>query len=382
MSTQLFLPSYRIEECLEQIRECLQIGWTGIGFKTVEFENEWKKYAGFENAHFLNSATAGLHLAVKILKEHYGWQEGDEVISTPLTFVSTNHSIAYEKMKVVFADVDNFLCLDPQDVEKKITPKTRAVMFVGMGGNTGNYSGIVDLCKKYNLKLILDAAHMAGSRLKGQIPGKEADAVVYSFQAVKNLPTADAGMLCFANKELDCICRKYSWMGINKDTYARTENAGNYKWKYDVDYTGYKYHGNSIMAAIGLVQLKYLDEDNILRRKIADWYDEKFAGMSGYIKPIPVAEGCESSRHLYIIEVDNRDELLNKLNSCGIYPGVHYRDNTEYKMYSYAHGTCPKASVMSERIISLPLHLKLTKDDVNFIGDVVIENALRRSYEA
>ncbi len=261
MGTQLFLPAYRIDECLEQIRECLQIGWTGMGFKTVEFENEWKKYTEFENAHFLNSATAGLHLAVKILKEHYGWQDGDEIISTPLTFISTNHAIAYERIKVLFADVDDYLCLDPEDVERKLTQKTRAVMFVGLGGNTGSYSGIVALCKKYNLRLIVDAAHMAGTRQKGKIPGKEADAIVYSFQTVKNLPTADSGMICFAKEELDIICRKYSWMGINKDTYSRTNDTGTYKWKYDVDYIGYKYHGNSIMAAIGLTQLKYLDVD-------------------------------------------------------------------------------------------------------------------------
>lgn len=377
MAIQLFLPSYRIDECMEQIRKCLEIGWTGIGFKTIEFENEWKKYTGFENAHFLNSATAGLHLAVKILKEYYGWQDDDEVISTPLTFVSTNHAIAYEKLKVVFADVDEYLCLDPQDVEKKIGPKTRAVMFVGLGGNTGRYAEIVSLCNKYNLKLILDAAHMAGTRLYGEIPGKEADAVVYSYQAVKNLPTGDSGMICFTQKELDSMCRKYSWLGINKDTYSRTDSSGTYKWKYDVEYLGYKYHGNSVMAAIGLVQLKYLDSDNYYRQQAASWYDRMFAGCSEYISPVPVAEGCESSRHLYIIEVNNRDELLSILNKIGIYPGVHYRDNTEYSMYAYAKGTCPKAHVISDRILSLPLHLKITRDEVEYISEIIIQNAGR-----
>ena len=376
MPLQLFVPSYRTEECLTQIRECLEVGWTGLGFKTIEFENAWKKYTEFENAHFLNSATAGLHLAVKILKETNGWQDGDEIISTPLTFVSTNHAILYENLQVVFADVDEYLCLDHQDVERKIGPKTRALMFVGLGGNTGRYADIVHLCKKYNLKLIVDAAHMAGTRLNGTIPGTEADAVVYSFQAVKNLPTADAGMICFAQKELDSICRKYSWLGINKDTYSRTDNGGTYKWKYDVEYLGYKYHGNSIMAAIGLVQLKYLDIDNQYRRQIAKWYDEKFAGSTS-IKPIPIPEGCESSRHLYIIEVENRDELLDSLNQNGIYPGVHYRDNTEYTMYSYAKGTCPKANAMSNRILSLPLHLNITQNDADYISDIVIKNAGR-----
>lgn len=371
MAIQLFVPTYRIEECLNEIRECLEVGWTGIGFKTVAFEDEWKKYTGLPHAHFLNSATAALHLAVKVLKIQHQWEDGDEIISTPLTFISTNHAILYEQMKVVFADVDEYLCLDPKDVERKITPKTRAIMFVGMGGNTGRYQEIVALCKKYNLKLILDAAHMAGTKLNGVLPGQEADAVSYSFQAVKNLPTADSGMICFKEASDDALCRKLSWLGINKDTYAR--NNGNYKWKYDVEYLGYKYNGNSIMAAIGLVQLKYIEEDNAYRRQLAAWYDACLENYSDHIKRVAIAPDCECSRHLYIIEVDKRDELLQALNKADIYPGVHYLDNTEYSMYAYAKGTCPYAGRMSERILSLPMHLRLTKEDVERITKVVID---------
>ncbi|MCX7884035.1 MAG: DegT/DnrJ/EryC1/StrS family aminotransferase [Caloramator sp.] len=375
MAIQLFVPTFRVDECLEEIRVCLEKGWTGLGFKTVEFEERWKEYTGLNNAHFLNSATAGLHLAVKILKMKNNWQDGDEIISTPLTFVSTNHAIMYENLKVVFADVDEFLCLDPIDVEKKITNKTKAIMFVGLGGNTGQLYKIIELCKKYDLKLILDAAHMSGTRYNGHVVGKDADVVVYSFQAVKNLPTADSGMICFKEKEDDELCRKLTWLGINKDTYARSNDKGAYKWKYDVEYLGYKDHGNSIMAAIGLVQLKYLDQDNAYRRQLAKWYDENFKPYSDKIKPIPVAEGCESSRHLYIIEVENRDELLLALNESEIYPGVHYRDNTEYEMYSYAKGTCPNAHRLSERIISLPMHLRLRNNDIDYISRKIIEYA-------
>src|SRR5881394_596340 len=109
----LFVPSFRVDECLAGIRECLEKGWTGLGFKTVEFEAAWAAYTGLPHAHFLNSATAGLHLAVKLLKEQHGWADGDEIITTPLTFVSTNHAILYERMRPVFADVDEYLCLDP-----------------------------------------------------------------------------------------------------------------------------------------------------------------------------------------------------------------------------------------------------------------------------
>jgi len=372
MSIQLFMPTFRVEECLEQIRECLEKGWTGLGFKTVEFEDKWREYTGLENAHFLNSATVGLSLAFKILKMKNGWDNETEVITTPLTFVSTNHAILYEGLKPVFADVDESLCLDPKDVESKITSKTRAVLFVGIGGNTGKYLEIAELCKKYNLALVLDAAHMAGTRVNGKVPGGEADAVVYSFQAVKNLPTADSGMICFKEKDNDELCRKLTWLGINKDTYARSNDKGAYKWKYDVEYVGYKYHGNSIMAGIGLVQLKYLDQDNAYRKQLAKWYDEGFQNYP-QIKPIRTAPDCDSSRHLYVIEVDKRDELLLALNESEIYPGVHYRDNTEYRMYEYAKGTCPNSHRISERIISLPMHLRMQKADV----DRVVEHVIR-----
>lgn len=369
MSIQLFVPTFKIDECLSEIKECLEKGWTGIGYKTVEFEEAWKKYTRFNNAHFLNSATAALHLAVKVLKIQNNWEDGDEIISTPLTFVSTNHAIMYENLKVVFADVDEYLCLDPKDVENKITGKTKAIIFVGLGGNVGRYKEIVAICKKYGLKLILDAAHMAGTRLDGEIVGKEADVVCYSFQAVKNLPTADSGIVCFKEDEDDKLARKLSWLGIDKDTYAR--DNGNYKWKYEVDYLGYKYNGNSIMAAIALVQLKYLDEDNKYRREIANWYDEYFDKSCKKIERIPISDGCESSRHLYIIVVNNRDELISKLNENGIFPGVHYRDNTEYSIYKCEKGCCSKAKYMNERIISLPMHLRLTKDDIKFIVEII-----------
>ena len=167
---QLFTPTFEVEECLAEIRECLEKGWTGLGFKTVQFEEAWKKYTGLENAYYLNSATAGLNLAVEILKEEYNWADGDEVITTPLTFISTNHAIPLAGMKAVFADIDDTNCLSPASVEERITDKTRAVIFVGIGGNTGHYKEIVEICEKHDLKLILDAvaiAHFYVSYFKG-----------------------------------------------------------------------------------------------------------------------------------------------------------------------------------------------------------------------
>ena len=363
---QLFTPTFRVAECLEEIKECLEVGWTGLGFKTVQFEDAWKAYTGMPHAHFLNSATAGLHLAVKILKERHGWADGDEVISTPITFVSTNHAILYERMKVVFADVDQHGSLDPESVVSRITPRTRAVIFVGLGGNVGQFDAVEALCRERGLALILDAAHMAGTRHKGKTPGLDADVTVYSFQAVKNLPTADSGMICFREAELDKIARQQSWLGIDKDTFSRTQSGGAYKWYYDVPHLGFKDHGNSIMAAMALVQLKYLDADNSYRRQICAWYDQLLDDASA-IERVPTAEGCESSRHLYQVRVPRRDEVLLALNSSGVFPGVHYRDNTEFSMYANSSERCPNARAFSETVISLPLHLRLQRSDVEHV---------------
>ncbi|WP_407306655.1 DegT/DnrJ/EryC1/StrS family aminotransferase [Desulfosporosinus sp. SB140] len=372
MSIQVLKPKFHVDECLEQIRECLEKGWTGLGFKTVEFEEQWKQFTGHKNAHFLNSATVGLHLAVEILKKENGWEEGDEIITTPITFVSTNHAILYEKLVPRFADIDEYLCLDPIDVEKKINDKTKAVMFVGYGGRVGQLDKIIEICKNHDLKLILDAAHMAGTRVNGVCPGtfEGVDVTVYSYQAVKNLPTADSGMICFENVGNDVICRKLTWLGINKDTYERSSDKGTYKWKYDVDYLGYKDHGNSIMAAIALVQLKYLDEDNIYRRKLAAYYDELFV-ENDRVQIIKAPYRDECSFHIYEVAVEDRDGLMQALNDADIYAGVHYRDNTEYDMYSYDYGKCPYAHKISQHIITLPLHLGLTMEDIKKIAGVV-----------
>lgn len=359
---QLFVPTFRVDECLNEVRECLEKGWTGLGFKTAQFEQAWCHYTGLPRAHFLGSATAGLHLAVRMLKERHGWSDGDEIISTPLTFVSSNHAILYERLTPVFADVDQYLCLDPASIESRITPRTRAVIYVGLGGNPGQLDAVVKLCRDRGLRLILDAAHMSGTRIGGRHVGGEGDVSVFSFHAVKNLPTADSGMICFPDAAGDAEARKWTWLGIDKDTFARTQSDSVYKWYYDVEHVGFKYHGNSIMAGIGLVSLKYLDEDNAYRRQLAAWYDEGLAGAAG-VERVPMAPGCEPARHLYQVLVDRRDEVMVALNRAQIYPGVHYRDNSMYAMYAN-QPPCPNARRASERVISLPMHLQLTADDV------------------
>ncbi len=371
MPIQVLKPKFHVDECLDAVRECLEKGWTGMGFKTVEFEEAWKNYTGHKHAIFLNSNTVGLHLAVKVLKDQYAWSDGDEIISTPITFVSTNLAIEYENLQPVFADVDEFLCIDPADLEKKISSKTRAVIFVGYGGRVGQLDKVAAICKKHGLKLILDAAHMSGTKVNGVIPGTwdGIDVAVYSFQAVKNLATGDSGMICWADEEADRITRKLSWCGISKDTYSRS-NKGTYAWKYDVDYVGYKYNGNAIMAAIALTQLKYLDEENERRREIVRKYNEGFR-RNKKITIVPAPYENECSYHLYELIVPDRESLLNKLSEQGINCGVHYRDNTEYKVFSYGEGQAPKAHEISQHLITMPLHMWLTDEDVEKIIQAV-----------
>lgn len=368
----LFVPTFRIDEVLAEMRECLEKGWTGLGFKTVDFERVFTEYTRLPYAHFLNSATAALHLAFQLLRDSRGWSDDDEVITTPFTFVSTNHAILYCNLKPVFADVDEFLCLDPTSVEERITPRTKAICFVGVGGNTGRYEEIRAICEKHGLALILDASHMAGTRIDGRHAGWDADATVFSFQAVKNLPTADSGMICFREKELDAEARKWSWLGISQDTYTRTLYGGTYKWLYDVEHVGYKYNGNSLMAAMGLVGLRYVDEDNAYRRQIAAWYDEELAAVT-QIERVPMSPRCVPSRHLYQVEVEQRDATVVALNKRNIFPGVHYNDNIRYRMYAEAEGSCPRARAASDRVISLPMHMRLTESDVRRVARELVE---------
>lgn len=374
----LFVPTFRTDEVLAEIRDCLEKGWTGLGYKTVAFEEAWCAYSGLARAHFLSSATAGLHLAWRLLRQAGGWAEGDEVITCPLTFVSTNHALLYEGLAPVFADVDEHLCLDPRSVAARIGPRTRAVCFVGLGGNVGRWAAVRDLCRERGLALVLDAAHMAGTWLETpegrRHAGWDADVAVFSFQAVKNLPTADSGMICCADPALDAEARKLSWMGITKDTYTRTLGAGSYRWLYDVEQVGWKYNGNSIMAAMGLVGLRYLEADNDRRREICAGYDAELAGCAG-VERVAMAAGAVPSRHLYQVLVDRRDEVMVGLNERGIFPGVHYRDNTFYRMYGNGETACPAARRASERLISLPLHLRLTRQDVARVGAALRELA-------
>lgn len=361
----LFRPFFRVDECLDEIRVCLERGWTGSGFKTLEFEEQWKSYTGLPHAHFVNSASAGLHLGVKILKSTHGWSDGDEIITTPLSFVSTNHAILHERLHCVFADVDDSLNLSPASVAARMTAKTRAIMFVGVGGSVDNLVECQALARKHGLAFILDAAHMCGSTVGGRHVGFETDATVFSFQAVKNCPSADGGTICFADPKLDGRARKLAWLGIDKDTYARNSQAG-YDWQYDVDEVGHNYHGNSVIAALALVSLRYVEQDNARRRQLASRYEEQLSGEPGIT--IVRHKTGQSSRHLFQVMVDAREAVLARLREHGIHAGVHYRIHSDYLPYRNVRGDCPVARSAASRLLSLPLHMHLTNEECDHVG--------------
>jgi len=374
----VFKPKYRTKENLSILKEIFNSGWTGIGNKTIQFENEWKKFTGLKNAHFLNSGTSGLHISLLVLKKFYNWKNDSEIITTPISFVSTSHSILYSNLKAVFSDIDYTGTLDPKKILGVINKKTKAILFVGLGGSYGNLLKIKEICKKKKIKLIIDAAHMSGSYNGNKHIGSEGDVSIFSFQAVKNLPSADSGIICFKDKKLDAISRKISWCGIDKDTFAREKkNKINNAWEYDVLFLGYKYHGNSVIAAIASISLKYLTKDNLYRTKLSNHY---IKNLKKNKRIFIVQHSKRSSRHLFSILVKNRKNLINALTKNNIYPGVHYKSILEFTYYKKIKNL-KKAKDMSvskkfsKEILSLPLHMYLTYKDVEKICKIINNHA-------
>ncbi len=358
------------EKSIKAVIKVLRSGWLSLGPKTAEFEEKFAEYVGAKYAVALNSCTAALHLALIIS----GVKEGDEVITTPLTFVSTNHVILYQGALPVFADVNpKTYCIDPESIKKMITKKTRAVIVMHYGGHPCELDKIYKIAKKHNLKVIEDAAHACGSSYKGKKIGSFG-LTCFSFHAVKNLPTGDGGMITTDNKNYYERLKKLRWLGIDKSTYERTKadkkNSDIYAWKYNVPEVGYKYHMNDINAAIGIEQLKLLDKENAYRRKLAKIYNQGLSHPD--IISLPhVSPDVVTSQHLYVIQVKKRDGLIVKLKANGIAPGVHYRPNNIYPMYNGYKADIGVVTKISGNIISLPMHTLLSKKDVSEIAKII-----------
>ena len=361
MTIPVFRPSYGDAE-FEAVKAVMASGWVGLGPKTAEFEKRFAEYLGVRHAVALNSGTAALHLAMVAA----GLGKGDEVISTPLTFVSTNHAILYVGARPVFADVEAATAnIDPESVRRRITKKTRAVVCVHYGGRPCKMDALEAIAREHNLILIEDAAHGCGGEHRGRKLGTIGRFGCFSFHAVKNLATGEGGAIVTNDDAAAARLRKLRWLGISKDTWSR-ESKTQYSWYYTVEEVGFKYHMNDIPAAIGLVQLARLGEMNARREAWARRYDEALADLAWIERPI-VEPDTRPDWHNYVIQTDHRDDLNAYLAERGVSTGVHYIPNNHYDMYKNCRGKTPVCERIWQRLLTLPLYPDLTDDDFRLI---------------
>ncbi len=361
----VFRPSYDDREA-EAVAAVLKSGWVGLGPKVEEFERKFARYIGVKYAVAVNSCTAALHLALKVTDVSL-----HEVITTPMTFVATNHAIRYAGGIPVFADIYcDTLNIDPDSIERCITPSTRVIVAVHYGGHACEMDAIDCLSKKHNLTVIEDAAHGCGGEYKGKKIGSLGDIGCFSFHAVKNLATGDGGMVTTNDKKVCDKLRKLRWMGISKGTWDRDSKNGGYSWYYDVDEIGFKYYMNDITAAIGIVQLSKLDEMNDVRRNVAALYNEAFADVD-WIETSTVDRHVKTSQHNYVIKVDDRNGLHSFLKSSGISSGVHYIPSNHYAMYKDCNYPTPVCESVWVRLITLPMFPDMTAGEIDKVIDTV-----------
>lgn len=356
-------------EEVKAVEEVLKSGWIGLGPKTKEFEEKFARYVGIKYAIGVNSCTAALHLALKVMGV-----EGGEVITTPMTFISTNHTILYNKATPIFADVEkDTLNIRVDEIEKLITSNTKAILVVHYGGHPCDMDSILEIARSKNVKVIEDAAHACGSEYKGRKIGSLSDATCFSFHAVKNLATGDGGMITVHNKEVAERLRKLYWLGISRGTWDRSKERA-YKWEYNVEEIGYKYHMNDIIAAIGLVQLAKLEAANERRREIVKKYNKAFSDIDWLEIPIE-KEYAKSAHHNYVIKVLNRkrDKLITYLAENDITASVHYIPNHLYEIYKPYYKKLPVVESVWKKIITLPLFPGMKDKQVEFIIDKIKE---------
>ncbi|MBU2600461.1 DegT/DnrJ/EryC1/StrS family aminotransferase [bacterium] len=361
----VFKPSFNDEE-LEALKEPFKSGWIGLGPKTTEFEKKFANYIGVKYAVATNSCTASLHLALRLMEiENY------EVITTPMTFVSTNHAILYNNGIPVFTDIySDTLNINVDEIKKNITNKTKAIITVHYGGHSCEMDLILEMAKKYDLKVIEDVAHGCGGEYKEKKLGSIGDIGCFSFHAVKNLATGDGGMITTNDAEICEKLRKLRWLGVSRDTWDREEKDEKYSWYYSIEDIGYKYHMNDIQAAIGLVQLKKLDSMNNRRREISEAYTNAFKSVS-WIEVPTIKKYAKCAYHNYVIKTDYRNELNIYLQEKGISTGVHYIPNNHYSMYRKFGQFTPVSDKVWKKLLTLPLYPDLSDSDVNMIIDTI-----------
>lgn len=373
-----FSPPCLGEEEIAEVVDTLRSDWITTGPKTRRFEEEFARFVGAEGALAVNSATSAMLVGLAAA----GVGPGDEVITTTMTFCSTVHVIEHVGATPVLVDVErDTLNVDPAAVEAAITPRTKAVIPVHLYGHPCDMESLVPLARKHGLLLLEDAAHALPARHRGRMIGTIGDLTAFSFYATKNLTTAEGGMLTGAPELLE-KCRLWSLHGMSRDAYKRYSAEGS--WYYEVVVPGFKCNMTDIQAALGLHQLARLPAFQRRRREIVARYTEAFSVLPELEVPVE-REGMESAWHLYVLRLHlqrlqiDRARFIEELRRRNIGASVHFipvHMHPYYReRYHYAEESFPTAAGEFRRLVSLPLHPRLTEEDVEdvieAVGDIV-----------
>ncbi len=353
---------------IDEVVDTLRSGWLTTGPKTKRFEREFAERVGAPHALAVNSATAAMHLALDAI----GLQPGDEVIVPVYTFTSTAEVVVYFRARPVFVDVDPITCnLDPTQLERHITPRTRGIMVVHIAGLPAEMDAILAVAKAYGLPVIEDAAHAFPAKYRGRMIGSIGDLTAFSFYATKTLATGEGGMLTTANPAYAERVAMMSLHGISRDAWKRYSAEGS--WYYEVLQAGYKYNMTDLAAAIGLHQLARSEWLLQRRRAIARRYTEAFSQWPE-VETLPNPAHVEHAWHLYMLRLRlerltiTRDAFIQALKQANIGTSVHfiplhlhpfYRDT-----YQLAADDFPASLHAYRRTISLPIYPGMTDEDV------------------
>lgn len=358
-----------IEEAeIQEVVDTLRSGWLGTGPKVARFEEMFRQYVGSRYAMAVNSCTAGMHLSLVAA----GIGPGDEVITSPMTFVSTVNSILHAGATPVLVDCERETGLiDCEQIERAITPRTKAIVPVHLYGRPCNMDAIMDIAERHDLLVVEDAAHAIEAVYKGQKVGNIGHLTCFSFYVTKNIVTGEGGMVTTNNPDFADKIKVYALHGMTKDAWKRYSDEG-YK-HYQVVFPGYKYNMMDLQAAIGLHQLPRVDQWLERRNEIWQRYNTAFADLP---VGLPVSDEPDTvhARHLYTLLIDrehcgiSRDECLERLYQRNIGTGVHFIGVHLHPYYHERFGfnreDFPNATWISERTISIPLSPKLSESDI------------------
>ncbi|MCX8058988.1 MAG: DegT/DnrJ/EryC1/StrS family aminotransferase [Spirochaetes bacterium] len=366
----MFHKPYITDDEINEVVESVKSGWLTTGKKTLLFEEEFRKVIGSKYSFGVASATAALHLALKAV----GIKENDEVILPTNTFIATAEVVTYFGAIPVLCDIEyETHNIDVKKIEPLITKKTKAIIPVHFGGQPCDMDEIYNIAKKYNLYVVEDAAHAFPSYYKNNIVGNlhGSDVTCFSFYATKTLATGEGGMATTNNDNFASKIKVNRLHGINRDVWDRYRGGD---WYYEVIDNGYKYNLTDVCSAIGLAQLKKAFWMNDEREKIARKYSEAFANSK--IEIPFIKDDRKTSWHLYVIKVNNRDELYNKLKENGINTSVHFipvHKHPYYKeKYGYREKDYPIANEVFRKSLSLPIYPGLKDEEIEYIIEKVL----------